>query len=178
MEEETTDAAHPAAETETPEPGRSSLKAWLSSTREQITEKKTYEMPLPAFGGRLVAVYRAPGEKMMQQIGRRNEHAPDQAKNLLLCCDVLTSCCEDVYATGGDEKVSLGPWSPAMVKQFGVDDPEVTTRRRALLAIYSTDELHFLIVKHFNAFVEQIEADSPEVEEELGEDYATSIPQS
>lgn len=176
-DEQTTGAPETAPEA-SPELGRSSLKAWLSSTREQIAEKKTYELPLPGFGGRLVAVYRAPGEKMMQRIGKRNEHTPDQAKNLLLCCDVLTECCEDVYATEGKGKVSLGPWSPAMVKQFGIEDTEVTTPRRALLAIYSTDELHFLIVKHFNAFVEQIEADSPEVEGELGEDYATSIPQS
>ncbi len=152
----------------------SSLKAWLSSARERISEKKTYELPLPGFGGRLVAVYRPPGEKMMKRISKRNEHAPDEAKNLLLCCDVLTECCEDVYATEGDERVSLGPWSPTMVKQFGVENPEVTTPRRALLAIYCTDELHFLIVKHFNIFVERIEGDSPEVVAELGEDFAPS----
>jgi hypothetical protein len=171
-----------AAEQPTPErgevvsePARSSLKAWLVSTREQIVEKKTYEMPLPGFGGRLVAVYRAPGEKMMQRIGKRNEHAPDHAKNLLLCCDVLTGCCEDVYATEGDERVSLGPWSPAMVKQhFEIDNPGITTPRSALLAIYATDELHFLIVKHFNTFVERIEDDAPEVVAELGEDSALS----
>jgi hypothetical protein len=156
-------------------PGGNSLKAWLVSTREQISEKKTYELALPAFGGRLIAVYRAPGEKMMQRIGKRNEHAPDDAKNLLLCCDVLTECCEDVYATEGGERVSLGPWSPTMVKQFGVEAPEVTTARRALLAIYCTDELHFLIVKHFNTFVERIEQDAPEVMGELGEDSAPSI---
>lgn len=166
----------PAADA--PEPDGNSLKAWLSSAREQISQKKTYELPLPAFGGRLVAVYRAPGEKMMKRIGKRNEHAPDDAKNLLLSCDVLTECCEDVYATQNDERVSLGPWSPTMVKQFGIDAPEVTTPRRALLAIYCTDELHFLIVKHFNAFVEQIEENSPEVVAELGEDSAPSTLES
>jgi hypothetical protein len=164
----------PMTQAPAPEPDGNSLGAWLSSAREQISQKKTYELPLPAFGGRLVAVYRAPGEKMMKRIGKRNEHAPDDAKNLLLSCDVLTECCEDVYATQGDERVSLGPWSPTMVKQFGIDAPEVTTARRALLAIYCTDELHFLIVKHFNTFVEQIEKNSPEVVAELGEGSAPS----
>jgi hypothetical protein len=158
--------------------GGTSLKTWLASTRERIAQKKIYELPLPGFGGRLVAVYRPPGEKMMQRISKRNEHAPDDAKNLLLSCDVLAECCEDVYATQGDERVSLGPWSPAMIKHFGIESPEVTTPRRALLAIYHTDELHFLIVKHFNTFVEQIEEDSPEVVGELGEDFATSTPAS
>lgn len=157
-----------------PEPGGNSLEAWLTSAREQIAEKKTYELPLPGFGGRLVAVYRPPGEKMMKRIGKRNEHAPDEAKNLLLSCDVLTECCQDVYATQNGERVSLGPWSPTMVKRFGIENREVTTPRRALLAIYCTDELHFLIVKHFNTLVEQIEEDSPEVVEELGEDSALS----
>jgi hypothetical protein len=159
--------------------GGSSLKAWLSSTREQIAQKKTYELPLPGFGGRLIAVYRPPGEKMMQRIGKRNEHAPDEAKNLLLCCDVLTACCEDVYALDGAQRVSLGPWSSQMVREhFEVDDPEVMTPRRALLAIYCTDELHFLIVKHFNAFVGQIEEDAPGVVAEMGEDFARSTPTS
>lgn len=179
MEDEQTDEPRtPVQQEVAPEPAQSSLKAWLVSTREQIAEKKTYELALPGFGGRLIAVYRAPGEKMMQRIGKRNEHTPDHAKNLLLCCDVLTECCEDVYAVDGEERVSLGPWSPAMVRQFGIENPGVTTPRSALLAIYSTDELHFLIVKHFNAFVERIEDDAPEVAAELGEDSAPSTPAS
>lgn len=160
---------------EEPQAPGSSLNAWLSAAREQISEKKTYELALPGFGGRLVAVYRPPGEKMMKKIGARNEKAPTDLRNLLLCCDVLTECCEDVYATQGEERVSLGPWSPEMVKRFGIENPEVTTPRRALLAIYCTDELHFLIVKHFNAFVEQVEEDAPGVAAELGEDSETSI---
>lgn len=177
-DEQAAEQPTPAQEEVAPEPAQSSLKAWLVSTREQIAEKKSYEMPLPGFGGRLVAVYRAPGEKMMKRIGKRNEHAPDEAKNLLLCCDVLTECCEDVYATEGGECVSLGPWSPAMVKRFGIENPEVTTPRRALLAIYCTDELHFRIVKHFNTFVERVEEDAPEVVAELGEGSAPSTPAS
>lgn len=172
-------AAGQEAPEPTPTPTRSSLKSWLSSTREQIAEKKTYEIPLPGFAGRLVGVYHPPGEKVMQKVGKRNDKQPDEIKNLLTACDIVTECCDDVYAIDGSERVSLGPWSPQMVREnFEVDNPEITTPRRALLAIYCTDELHFLITKHFNKLVELVEEDAPEVVAELGEDSATSTPTS
>jgi hypothetical protein len=162
-----------------PEPAQSSLKAWLVSTREQIAEKKSYKLALPGFGDRLIAVYRAPGEKVMQKVGKRNAKAPEEARNLLTVCDILTECCEDIYAVDGEERVSLGPWSGQMVKEhFGVKNQAVSTPRRAMLAIYCTDELHFLITKHFNTFIERVEEDAPEVVAELGEDFETSTPQS
>lgn len=178
-DEQTGEQPTPAQEEVAPEPAQSSLKAWLVSTREQIAEKKTYELPLPGFGDRLIAVYRPPGEKVMRKVGKRNAKAPEEARNLLTVCDILTECCEDIYAVDGEERVSLGPWSAQMIKEhFGVENTAVKTPRQALLAIYSTDELHFLITKHFNTFIEQVEEDAPEVVAELGEDFATSTPQS
>lgn len=151
-----------------PEPAQlGSIESWLQQRRTELAEQQSYEIPIPGFADRLVGVYHKPPYRELRQIGERNEKmkGPEWLRELYGACDTLILCCDDIYATDGEQRVSLGPWSIQTIGRFGVSGPEITSARIAMLQLYKGNEL--MLVKHS---AELFEASNGEAEIEAEED--------
>lgn len=145
-----------------------SLGSWLKDKRAQLCEKRSYEVPVQGFEGRVVGVYQALSYEQFRRIGARHEKLPEALQELYIAADTLVASCERIYAKGDDGTTAeLPKWGVDLAHTFGIENPEVNTPRRAVLAIFDGAEMNLIL--HFGALMEQRQAAGEAVDEELGE---------
>lgn len=145
-----------------------SLRSWLKERRTELCAKRSYEVPVQGFAGRVVGVYRGLSYEEFRRIGARHEKLPEATQELYIAADTLIASCEQIYATGDDGTTAVLPkWGVELARTFGIDNPEINTGRRAVLAIFKGAEMNLII--HFGALMKQTQATEGTVDEELGE---------
>lgn len=145
-----------------------SLGSWLKEKRARLCEKRSYEVPVQGFEGRVVGVYRALSYEEFRRIGSRHEKLPEATQEMYVAADTLIASCERIYAKGDDGTTAeLPKWGVELARTFGVENPAVNTPRRAVLAIFDGAEMNLIL--HFGSLMEQQQAVEEAVDEELGE---------
>lgn len=130
-------------------------QAELEHSREH-----TILLPVPRFEELLAVQYRPLGYREAWRIEERHEKVKDGAEQaLLVAADKLLAACERlVEATSiADEYRDTGQkWGLAAARDmFGLDLPDGTTSRQALLAIFAGDEGEECLVRHAADYEEQ-----------------------
>jgi hypothetical protein len=145
-----------------------SLGAWLKERRAQLAAKRSYEVPVHGFDGRVIGVYRALSYEEFRRIGSRHEKLPEATQELYVAADTLIASCERIYARGDDGTTAdLPMWGVELARTFGIDNPDVNTPRRAVLAIFDGAEMNLIL--HFGSLMAQRQAIEEAVDGELGE---------
>ena len=151
-----------------------SFESFLQTRRASLQKKESFEVPVPGFDGRVIGVYHPLSLKESLTIGQRHENASTYDMALYISADTLITSCERIYGIGEDGSTAeLGRWGVSLAKKFGIDDPNVDTARKALLAIFQGSE--DLMVEHCAAVVEQAKAGTTKADEQLaGESVAAT----
>jgi hypothetical protein len=141
-----------------------------------LQKRDAFELPVDGFDN-LFGEYRPLALKENIAIGERHQNQETYDQVLYTAADSLVTACVRLFSKDEDgNEVDMGRWGVAFAKEyFGIDDPNINTARKALLAIYSGME-EFLVV-HAAAYKEGGKPVNEKVDEELaGESEAvTSI---
>lgn len=154
-----------------------SLRSWLQDARRQAQSRKTIDLPIPRFKGRLWCTFRAIDDGMeMRSISKRHERMGDQdLANLYIAADTLIAACMDTFVLKGEEKISLGlklglPLHAylALTDETGVLLP-AENDRQAAFQIFDSTTLLLLTADSYGAFMQdagneadgEIEGNSP-----------------
>lgn len=147
----------------------SSLQEYLAAQREEMARDRTEVVPVPGYEKRLAARYRlidaGKAEEIMDRPGSTLERAADT---------LINSCIELLEIDGTDENGnpqyrSTGHrWTPAAVRElFGVELPENTTARAAVLAVFPPPLGGYKLIQHFKEMDERLAQENGQADEEL-----------
>jgi hypothetical protein len=166
----------PTPSAPTSEPNSTSLESWLQNRRAQLQEKHEHDLAVPGFEGRLFGVYHTPAYAELRAIGRRNEQLKldESTQELYGFADLIINACDRIYAVGEDGSTAdLPKWSVDLARKFGIDNPEVNTARKAVLAIFDGHETN--LAQHAAELVEAMQGTNEETDEQLaGESEAAA----
>lgn len=160
----------------------------MSSLRDQVAARQaqlerspehTILLPVPRFEDLLVAQYRPLGYRESWRIEERHEKVKDGAEQaLLVAADKLIAACERIVepTADPDEYRDTGhKWGLAIARDvFGLELPDATTARQALLAIFAGDEGEEALVRHAAEYEEQRRAHSARIDRVVAGESAAS----
>src|SRR6185312_15304196 len=153
----------------------------MSSLRDQIAQvqqelerapEHTILLPVPKLEHVLVAQYRPLGYREAWRIEEKHGKVKDGAEQaLLVAADKLFAACERLVrpTAKADEFEDTGhKWNARLAREeFGLDLPEGTTARQALIAIFRSlgkdDEGEELLLRHAVEYEEQRQAETTRI---------------
>lgn len=155
-------------------PNGSSLLSGLRAKRAAISEERKLELPIPGYGGELVARYKwIEFEEINKLVKKAEKRSQDPLVDVKLAADVLVRMCEEVLIEVDGKLVPLGEavrefdgetidyTDPRLAEAVGVagDLPERPTARESLIAIFGNK---FALVQHSNEVTEWARESEPE----------------
>jgi hypothetical protein len=151
-----------------PAPG--SLADRMRARREALEKNTTTTWDLPGFDGILAVEYRALGYQALRKITKRHEQQPDEGLlELYVACDTLIGATIEVYEiseTTGKLAATGERWLE-LARRAGVDLPENSTQRQALLALVPDAA----IVSLYNRYTGWIARSGTEADEAVVRDF-------
>lgn len=146
-----------------------SLQERLAHRRQQLTQERSFDLPVPGYEDDLVARYHPLSFKKNFDIETRNDKNPDRATATLnVILDKLIAACDGLFSKAEDGTLTdLGhKWTVDAAKAlFGIDDlDEGATARQAMLAIFPDTDL---LIEHVKQYAEACTERVPQIQETL-----------
>lgn len=149
-----------------------SFEAYLQTRRAELQERKQHEIEVPGYKN-LVGVYHNLDYKTLRNIAHRHERQDETTAEIYGAADLLINACDRIYGRGDDGTIAeLGVWGVALASKFGIDSPDIDTSRKALLAIFQSQEMN--LVTHAGELVQAMQNADSDVDAELEEDLGAA----